>query len=187
LRPTQSESAYCGNFVDSIDWKHFVDKSRLLQSRKQLLDRCSLVLHFVLFILLKEKLLLELVEIGPEIALVLLYVYSVSFKVINLCQLQFLFFINFLQLLIELCQFIFKGLSLFLFFVVFFPLEQRCLQLQVLFQLEQLLAVSNSLFLFLFDLVVQLLKYLIEAGEADWVLDLEASLFGDIAFNEVSD
>jgi len=129
LSPTQSKSANRGDFVDRIDWKDFVDKSRLLQSRKQLLDRCSLVLHFVLLILLQEKLLLKLIEIGPEIALILLYVNSVAFKVVDLRQLRFLFFINFEQVLIELSQFFFERFSLFLFFAIFISLELRRLQL----------------------------------------------------------
>ena len=37
------------------------------------------------------------------------------------------------------------------------------------------------------DLIAKLLQDLIEAGEADWVLDLKATLFRDVALNKIFD
>ena len=54
-------------------------------------------------------------------------------------------------------------------------------------QLLELLAIGGSLVFLQTDLIAQLLQDLVEAGKADWVLDLKATLFRDVAFDKIFD
>ena len=59
--------------------------------------------------------------------------------------------------------------------------------MQVLLQLLELLAIGGSFVLFQTDLVAELLQDLVKAGEADWVLNLKATLLRDVALDKIFD
>ena len=59
--------------------------------------------------------------------------------------------------------------------------------MQVLLQLLELLAIGGSFVLFQTDLVAELLQDLVKAGEADWVLNLKATLLRDVTLDKIFD
>lgn len=185
LRATQSEATNRSDLVDGFDREDFVNEGRLLKPGEQLLDCRRLVVHLVLRVLLQVELLLELVELSPELPLVVLNVLAVALEVLNLPQLLQLFIIDRLELLVKLSEFALELLPLFGLLGIVISLQLGHLKLKVLLDLLELLAIRGSLFLFLHNLLVQLVEYFIEAGEANWVFDLEASLFADVALNQI--
>ena len=133
-------------------------------------------MHLLFLVLLKVQLLLELIELSPKLSLIVLYVHSIALKGLNLAKLLLLLCIDPRQVLIELSQFLFQSLTLFRFLNCIIPFQLRAFQLQILLKLLELLAVSSPLLLLLNNLIIKLVQDLIKAIEADWVLDLQATL-----------
>ena len=101
LSATKSKTTYRRNLVNSLDRKDLVDESRLLQSCKQLLNAGGLVVHLLLGILLDVQLLLERIELSPELALVVLNVCPVALEGLYLAQLFVFFCFNACQVSVQ--------------------------------------------------------------------------------------
>ena len=132
LCSSESKSTDCRYFIDSIDWKDFVYKSRLLQSCQQFLQWSSLVMHLLLRILLYVEQLLELIKLLPKLSLIFFDGFSMAFKVCNLCKLFFLLCIDKFELAIKFNQLSFKSFALFWLFFSVFPFDLCLFQSQVL-------------------------------------------------------
>ena len=157
-----------------------------MQASQQLLDASSLVMHLLLRVLLEVKLLLELIKLGPELPLIVLYVRPIALKSLNLVHLLTLFGIDPRQVLVKLRQFPLQSLSLLRLLGCIIPFQLCALQLQVLLELLQLLAVGGPLLLLLHNLVVELVQDLVEAVEADRVFDLQTALLRDVALDQIA-
>ena len=102
LCASKSETTYCRNLVNGLDWEDFVDEGRLLQSCEQLLNACGLVMHLLLGVLLEVELLLELIELCPELTLIVFNVRPVALEGLYLVQLLVFFCFNPCQFSVEL-------------------------------------------------------------------------------------
>lgn len=142
-----------------------------------------LIPHLLLRVLLQEEVLLELIELSPEVSFIARYVVSIVLKTGDLFELLLFVCLHLRDLLVKCVKLFHERLSLFNLLWSFFPCNLASLQLQILLQLMQLLPVDNSFVFFLFDFLVQLFEYFVEACEADRILDLQATLFRDIALN----
>ena len=146
-----------------------------------------LAVHLLHRVFLQVELLLELIELLPEVALVFLNIGSVGLELGHLLLLRLLLLVKLSDLGIELGKFFLECFALFQLFRVLLALKLADLQLQVLLKLVQLLVIDDSLFLLILDLLVELLQNLVKASEADRVLDLEASLLPDVALDQIFD
>ena len=132
LSSSQSESTNRCNFVNSLDWEHFVNEGRLLKSREQFLDACRLVVHLLLWILLQVELLLKLVKLRPELPLIVFNIDSIALESLNLLKLLVFLGFDARKILVQSSQFSFKCFSLIRFFRCLISLQLRGLQLEIL-------------------------------------------------------
>ena len=121
LSASQSEATNRGDFVDCLDREDLIDESRLLQPCEQLLDTGSLVVHLLLHVLLQVQLLLELIELGPELTLIVLNVRLVALEGLDLRQLFGFLSFNPLQIIVQLGQLSFECFAFFGLLVILIP------------------------------------------------------------------
>lgn len=127
-------------------------------------------------ILLQVELLLVFVEFCPEMILFLLDVVLVRLEGFNPIELLLLFQLEPLQFLVKLSQLSFELCFLPLLLRRRVPLLLRDLEVQILLELVELLAIDLTLILFFFRLLIEIGEDLVEALKTDWILHLQAIL-----------
>ena len=89
-------------------------------------------MHLLLHVLLQVELLLELIELGPELTLIVLNVRLVALEGLDLRQLFGFLRFNPPQIMVQLGQLSFECFAFFGLLVILVPLELLSLHLQVL-------------------------------------------------------
>ena len=84
-------------------------------------------MHLLLGVLLEVELLLELVELSPELPLVVFNVRPIALKGLNLTQLLVFFRFNSCQFSVQLSQLILECFTFFGLFWIIVPLQLCCL------------------------------------------------------------
>ena len=133
-------------------------------------------MHLLTLILLQVELLLVFVEFCPEMILFLLDVVLVRLEGFNPIELLLLFQLEPLQFLVKLSQLSFELCFLPLLLRRRVPLLLRDLEVQILLELVELLAIDLTLILFFFRLLIEIGEDLVEALKTDWILHLQAIL-----------
>lgn len=100
-------------------------------------------MHLLFRILLQVQLLLKVVKFGPKLLFVSLNIGAVAFEGLDSSILLFLHLLDLFQLFVERGKFLLQLLSLLGLFWSLVSLQLYCLELEVLFKLNKLLAVEN--------------------------------------------